>query len=135
MQPITLCNSASATHYSGDSWNGLTIKKSFIGDPLDAPPGVKNARLQFRDYDDTLIYELSTFTGSENGLPKGYPFNLKGNISIVEHPSYIWVLSLDAQPLPMPVGTYAWDLEIVDTLNIKHTILTGTLSICKDITR
>jgi len=135
MIPYVLCENNAVMHYSGDTWNGLTIKHSFIGDPGDKPPGVKSARLQLRDFDDKLVYELTSVTGSENGLPAGYPFNLKGNISIVDNPAYVWILSIDAQPLPVPIGTYFWDLEIVNNLNIRQTILTGTLSVCKDVTR
>ena len=135
MIPYVLCENNSIVHYAGDTWNGLTIKHSYIGNPLDRPPGVKSARLQLRNFDDALIYELSSDIGSEDGLPIGYPYNLKGNISIVDNPAYVWILSIDAQPLPIPVGTYLWDLEIVNSLNVRQTILTGTLAVCKDITR
>lgn len=135
MVPFKLCspNSVFNNIYAGDTWSGMTVKGEFTGDPEDRLPSIAHARMQFRDVYKKLVYELNTETGSEYGLPTNYPNNTTGNISIIDAED--WILSVDAQPLPMQAGSYIWDLEIVDALNVRRSVLSGTMTICADITK
>lgn len=135
MIPFKLCtpNFISSSNYSGDTWGGMTIRGSIEGDPLIRLPKVISAKLQFRTPNRRFVYELNTEVGSVNGLPTGYPSNTQGNITIVD--ADMWTIGVDAQPLPMGAGTYLWELEIVDALNVKRSLLTGSITICQDITQ
>jgi len=137
MEPFKLCtpNSVTSSLYAGDTWSGFTVDgyTDPPADPEERLPGIKSARMQFRDTKGNLVWELNTETGSEYGLPTGYPNNTTGSISIVEDAH--WVLSVDSQPLPLGSGMYIWDLEITDELNVVRSLLVGTLIVCGDITR
>ncbi|MHA1807893.1 MAG: hypothetical protein DRH06_00010 [Deltaproteobacteria bacterium] len=135
MIPAHLCTENALVHYAGDSWSGLTIKYSFTGDPVDTPPGLRSARMQLRTLGDVLVYEFNTEIKSIDGLPEGYPYNTKGAMNIVADPSYVWILGIDSQPVPVPPGAYIWDLETINNLGVKNTLLTGKITICADITR
>lgn len=134
MVPYKLCspNSITSTLYAGDTWSGFTVN-GFNDPPGSDPlPAIKSARMQFRDQNRRLVYELNTETGSVDGLPTDYPNNTKGNISIVAEE--VWTLSIDSQPLPLQAGSYIWDLEVTDELNVVRSLLAGTLTVCGDIT-
>ena len=136
MIPLRLCtpNIISDFNYAGDTWGGMTIRGSAGGvEPLDLLPKIVSAKLQFRTEARRFVYELNTETGSEMGLPVGYPNNTTGCITIVD--AEAWTFSVDAQPLPMGAGTYLWELEVIDALNVKRSLLTGSITICQDITQ
>jgi hypothetical protein len=134
MIPFKLCtpNSIELDNYAGDTWNGMTIRGSVGGEnPSEQLPKVISAKLQFRTLARRFVYELNTETGSENGLPTGYPNNTTGNITLID--ADMWTISVDAQPLPMSAGTYIWELEVIDALNVKRSLLAGTITICRSI--
>lgn len=135
MIPFKLCtpNYISTGNYAGDTWGGMTIKGSVEGDPEYVLPKVVSAKMQFRTPSRRFVYELNTEVGSVNGLPTNFPNNEKGNITLVD--PEMWTISIDAQPLPMKAGTYIWELEVIDALNVKRSLLTGSMTICQDITQ
>lgn len=135
MQPLKLCtpNKVEDNIYAGDTWGGFTFRAFDQGEVTLSLPKLISARLQFRNTQRRFVYELNTETPSEDGLPVGFPNNSTGCITISDLP--LWEISVNAQPLPMGAGVYLWELEIVDALNVKRSILTGKVTICQDLTQ
>ena len=135
MTPFTLCLPSNVTNnlYQSDTWSGFTINLGFDLSPENIFPAISNAKMQFRSADRRLIYELNSDTPSINGVPENHPDQTIGCITILDPIN--WIISIDSQILPMIAGDYMWDLEVVDILNVKRTLLVGTINICSDITQ
>lgn len=133
MEPIKLLgpNKIEDEILAGDMWQGFTVVGSAGGDdPTVLLPAVQSVKLIFRKKDTRrFVWELNDTTGSESGLPAGYPNNTKGNITIID--PLLWTIGVDAQPLPMGPGAYIWKFQITDIQNAPHTLLTGQITICR----
>ena len=119
---------------AGDTWRGFTIQGTLDEDPAQQLHPVQSVKLQFRHAKTRrFVYELNSGVGSVVGQPTGWPDNTEGNITIED--ATTWRISVDAQDLPMGPGSYLWEMEVLDVLNINRTLLRGKLTICQDISQ
>lgn len=113
--PVTLND-----HTRGDTWEGITIGPVMFNGAQ--PTSVlSSCRMQFRDDNDTLGYELNSV-----------PATGKGPITITN--STTWVVTVPAQQLPLDAATWRWDFETTDAGGVVRTLYSGILRIKADVT-
>lgn len=107
----------------GDSWDGVNV----IG-PItfnDGPPPT------------TLASVLWHFRRNWNDFSPAYvlssaPVQGQGSIQIVD--ANLWQLHIPTQALPLPPGTWYFDLQLTDSAGTVFTPVGGILAVARDYT-
>jgi hypothetical protein len=107
-------------YYEGDSWLGLRIGPVLINEEIP-PATLASCRMQFRDSDGNLGYELNTVVEVGKGL-----------ITILD--ADIWDVLVNIQILPLDTGRWDWDFETTDNNGVVRTLYKGILKVIGDIT-
>lgn len=110
----------------GDAHPGLTFGPVTI-DGAVPTANAASIRMQFRDEDDALGFEL-------NDSPEAG----EGTLTIVD--AVNWSFAMPKQILGLDITNgerrqkYDWDVEVIDTNGMPLTIAEGTMHVTKDIT-
>jgi hypothetical protein len=118
MAPTTVVLEGS--YYKGDSWPGMHIDPVTING-LQPALALASCRMQFRDADRLLGYELNSVPATGKGL-------------IIITNAATWEMDITDQILDMPAGRYNWDLETTDAGGNVLTIYKGKLTVKQDVT-
>lgn len=108
-------------HYRNDTWLGGTLGPALIDDAVPTTTLV-SARLQFRNFDGELGYELNTV-----------PATGKGTITITN--AATWEIEFPKQVLSLDEGKWDYDLELVDSEGTIITVYAGYVKVNGDISR
>lgn len=107
-------------YYRGDTWLGGNMGPASI-DGAAPTTTLVSARLQFRDFDGVLGYELNTT-----------PAEGKGTISITNAAS--WTIAFPKQILyGLNTGKWDYDIELVDSEGTKRTVYKGYIKVIGDV--
>jgi len=117
-------------HYRGDHWIGILrigpiqINTGTLEVPVLAPMSspCASARIQFRDANGVLGYELSTTPADDTGT-----------ITVLDADT--WEFTVPVQPLPLDAGTWTWDFETTGDDDVVLTPYKGTLEVDPDQSR
>jgi hypothetical protein len=121
LEKVTLNN-----YRRGDAHPGLTFGP-VIADGIAPVAAVASARMQFRDEDDALGFELNDTPGAD-----------EGEITIVDADTWDFAILKQVFGLRITNGEkkqkYYWDFEVTDINGDPLTIAEGVMVVTADIT-
>lgn len=105
-------------YYKGDTWIGISVGPIKING-LQPSATIVSCRMHFRDKKLNLGCAFSSKTSSTRN-------------KIIINDSVTWELSILPAILPLDVGEWDWDLEILDSDGVNLTYYHGTLTVLQD---
>jgi len=118
MVPVTI--DELQAHYRGDVWKGLLGFGPITINGVPPATTLVSCRMQFRDREKLLGYELNTSPAAGEG-------------TLVIDNSTTWVISIPKQLLPLEVGKWYWDIETIDSEGFPWTPFRGSIKVQEDV--